>query len=43
MKNSVFPCWNVQCSKCRDSYAGRPTEGHQCYKQITVESKMCFG
>lgn len=41
-KNSVHPCWDVQCSKCRDSYQGHPTHGHQCYKQITVESKMCF-
>lgn len=41
-KNSVYPCWNVQCAKCRDSYAGHPTDSHQCYKQITVESKMCF-
>lgn len=41
-KNSAFPCWNVQCAKCKDSYAGHPTESHQCYKQITVESKMCF-
>lgn len=41
-KNSVQQCWKVQCSKCRDSYAGNPTDGHQCYKQITVESRMCF-
>lgn len=41
-KNSAQQCWMVQCSKCRDSYAGNPTDGHQCYKQITVESKMCF-
>ncbi|XP_063697443.1 multiple epidermal growth factor-like domains protein 8 [Culicoides brevitarsis] len=41
-KNSVHPCWDVQCSKCRDSYQGHPTHGHQCYKQITVDSKMCF-
>lgn len=32
----------TQCSKCRDSYTGNPIDGHQCYKQITVESKMCF-
>lgn len=40
-KNSQ-QCWMVQCSKCKDSYAGNPIDGHQCYKQITVESKMCF-
>lgn len=32
----------LQCSKCKESYAGNPIDGHQCYKQITVESKMCF-
>ncbi|XP_055855625.1 multiple epidermal growth factor-like domains protein 8 [Episyrphus balteatus] len=41
-KNSAQLCWMVQCSKCRDSYAGNPIDGHQCYKQITVESRMCF-
>lgn len=41
-KNSAQLCWSVQCSKCRDSYAGNPIDGHQCYKQITVESRMCF-
>lgn len=41
-KNSAQLCWSVQCSKCRDSYAGNPIDGHQCYKQITVESQMCL-
>lgn len=41
-RNSAQQCWQVQCSKCRDSYAGNPIDGHQCYKSITVESKMCF-
>lgn len=41
-KGSSQQCWMVQCSKCRDSYTGNPIDGHQCYKQITVESKMCF-
>lgn len=41
-KNSAQQCWMVQCSKCRDSYTGNPIDGHQCYKQLTVESKMCF-
>lgn len=41
-KGSAQQCWMVQCSKCRDSYTGNPIDGHQCYKQITVESKMCF-
>ncbi|XP_043275705.1 multiple epidermal growth factor-like domains protein 8 isoform X2 [Venturia canescens] len=36
------PCWMVQCSKCRENYAGTPTGGHQCYKTVTVDNKMCF-
>lgn len=31
-----------QCSKCRDSYIGNPTDGHQCYKQMTVDVKFCL-
>lgn len=41
-KNSAHPCWMVQCSKCKDGYLGTPTSGHQCYKQMHVENKMCF-
>lgn len=41
-KNSAHPCWMVQCSKCKDGYLGTPTNGHQCYKQMSVDSKMCF-
>ncbi|XP_023314938.1 multiple epidermal growth factor-like domains protein 8 isoform X2 [Trichogramma pretiosum] len=41
--NSGFtPCWMVQCSKCKENYAGTPTMGHQCYKTVTVDNKMCF-
>jgi multipile epidermal growth factor-like domains protein 8 len=41
-KNASNFCWMSQCSKCKDTFVGHPTDGHQCYKQITVESKMCF-
>ncbi|XP_063223363.1 multiple epidermal growth factor-like domains protein 8 [Bacillus rossius redtenbacheri] len=41
-KNSNTKCWRVQCSKCRESYLGNPTAGHQCYRQMTVDSKFCF-
>ncbi|KAJ8956844.1 hypothetical protein NQ318_014258 [Aromia moschata] len=41
-KNSAHPCWMVQCSKCKEGYLGTPTSGHQCYKQMSVDSKMCF-
>lgn len=40
--SSVQQCWQVQCSKCRESYNGQPTNGHQCYKQISVDNKYCF-
>lgn len=42
--NSKFSnqCWMHQCAKCKDSYVGVPTDGHQCYKQLNVEAKMCF-
>lgn len=39
---SVQHCWMVQCSKCRESYVGTPTQGHQCYKLISVNDRMCF-
>lgn len=35
-------CWMLQCSKCRDSYSGTPTDGHQCYKQMSVDYKFCL-
>lgn len=41
-KNSAHPCWMVQCSKCKEGYLGTPTSGHQCYKQMHVDNKMCF-
>ncbi|XP_046676550.1 multiple epidermal growth factor-like domains protein 8 isoform X2 [Homalodisca vitripennis] len=40
-KNSHH-CWALQCSKCRDSYFGTPTDGHQCYKQMNVDYKFCL-
>lgn len=35
-------CWRNQCSKCRESYMGKPTDGHQCYKQMSVDLKFCL-
>lgn len=35
-------CWNFQCSKCKDSFMGTPTGGHQCYKQISVDTRSCL-
>lgn len=31
-----------QCSKCKESFSGHPKGGHQCYKHITIDSKMCL-
>ncbi|KAF5283548.1 hypothetical protein FQR65_LT13840 [Abscondita terminalis] len=42
VKNSAQPCWMLQCSKCKEGYIGTPKAGHQCYKQMSVDSKMCF-
>lgn len=32
----------MQCSKCKEGYLGTPKEGHQCYKQLNMDAKMCF-
>ena len=40
-KNSIYHCWSG-CSKCKESYSGHPKNGHQCYKHITIDSKMCL-
>lgn len=41
-KNSVYHCWLTQCAKCKESYQGHPKNGHQCFKHISIESRMCF-
>ncbi|XP_076271195.1 multiple EGF like domains 8 isoform X2 [Rhynchophorus ferrugineus] len=41
-RNSAQPCWKVQCAKCREGFLGTPTRGRQCYKQMSVDNKMCF-
>lgn len=41
-KNNAFQCWLSQCSKCRETYSGSPKNGHQCYKHITIDSRMCL-
>ncbi|XP_030761458.1 multiple epidermal growth factor-like domains protein 8 isoform X2 [Sitophilus oryzae] len=42
-RNSAQPsCWEVQCAKCREGFLGTPTNGRQCYKQMSVDNKMCF-
>ncbi|CAN7993578.1 unnamed protein product, partial [Ixodes hexagonus] len=39
-KNS--PCWNLQCSKCKENFQGVPTNGHQCYRHMRLEQEYCF-
>ncbi|XP_072048547.1 multiple epidermal growth factor-like domains protein 8 [Amphiura filiformis] len=36
------PCWEHQCSTCKELFAGTPTEGRQCYRQMHVEQDNCF-
>lgn len=38
----IYHCYMTQCTKCKESYNGHPKNGHQCYKQITIESRMCI-
>ncbi|XP_068203463.1 multiple epidermal growth factor-like domains protein 8 [Palaemon carinicauda] len=35
-------CWQQQCSKCKESYIGNPSNGHQCFKQMSVEKEFCL-
>lgn len=41
-KNSAQECWRYQCVKCKDLYMGDPRNGHQCYKTLNIENKLCF-
>ncbi|XP_069798535.1 multiple epidermal growth factor-like domains protein 8 [Narcine bancroftii] len=35
-------CYRYQCARCKENFLGNPTEGRQCYRQITVELEYCF-
>ena len=37
-----LPAVVLQCVKCRDNYRGRPTDGHQCYRQMQVDLDYCL-
>ncbi|XP_067662212.1 multiple epidermal growth factor-like domains protein 8 [Haliotis asinina] len=41
-KDSTEPCWQRQCSECREYFMGTPTNNHQCYRQMTVDKEYCF-
>ena len=35
-------CQQFQCSKCKEYYVGSPTDNHQCYRQMTVDTDYCL-
>ncbi|XP_048476526.1 multiple epidermal growth factor-like domains protein 8 [Rhincodon typus] len=35
-------CYKYQCARCKENFLGNPTNGRQCYRQITVEQEYCF-
>ncbi|XP_059823923.1 multiple epidermal growth factor-like domains protein 8 [Hypanus sabinus] len=35
-------CYKYQCARCKENFLGNPTQGRQCYRQITVEQEYCF-
>ena len=35
-------CQRFQCSKCKEYYVGSPTDSHQCYRQMTVDTDYCL-
>ncbi|CAL4062050.1 unnamed protein product, partial [Meganyctiphanes norvegica] len=35
-------CWQHQCSKCKEQYIGNPSNGHQCYRQMSVDKEFCL-
>ncbi|XP_067133716.1 multiple epidermal growth factor-like domains protein 8 [Centruroides vittatus] len=41
-KNMVTPCWQLQCSKCKEYFLGVPTNGHQCYRLMFLDKEYCF-
>lgn len=41
-KNSLSPCWQLQCSKCKEYFLGVPTNGHQCYRHMFLDKDYCF-
>ncbi|RWS14422.1 hypothetical protein B4U79_03874 [Dinothrombium tinctorium] len=41
-KNLLTPCWQLQCSKCKEYFLGIPTHGHQCYRHMFLDRDYCF-
>ncbi len=38
----ISPCWQFQCSKCKEYFLGVPTNGHQCYRHMFLDRDYCF-
>ncbi|XP_035218074.1 multiple epidermal growth factor-like domains protein 8, partial [Stegodyphus dumicola] len=38
----MTPCWQLQCSKCKDTFLGAPSHGHQCYRHMYLDREYCF-
>lgn len=36
------PCWQLQCSKCKEYFLGLPTNGHQCYRHMFLGKDYCL-
>ncbi|UYV69928.1 MEGF8 [Cordylochernes scorpioides] len=41
-KTLSTPCWQLQCSKCKEYFVGVPTHGHQCYRHMFLDKDYCF-
>uniref|UniRef100_A0A0L8GCI5 EGF-like domain-containing protein n=1 Tax=Octopus bimaculoides TaxID=37653 RepID=A0A0L8GCI5_OCTBM len=41
-KEKSEDCYKNQCSSCKNSFLGEPTDGHQCYSQMDVDYDYCF-
>ncbi len=35
-------CLQRQCSICKEYFLGKPTEGRQCYRSMSIEHQYCF-
>lgn len=42
IRPAPVPCWSLQCDKCKEYYLGTPTQGHQCYRQMSVDTEYCL-
>lgn len=41
-KTMLTPCWQLQCSKCKEYFLGIPTNDHQCYRHMFLDKDYCF-